>query len=80
MTMTDNERRRTAGGPLLYYKLTFWAFGSGELKIWTPTRFAVIIQKLEQYRFATVIGPKDADEMANSVDPGQTAPGSTLFP
>ena len=26
-------RRRTDDGPLLYYKLTLWAFGSGELKI-----------------------------------------------
>ena len=27
------RRRRTDDGPLLYYKLTLWAFGSGELKI-----------------------------------------------
>ena len=26
-------RRRTDDGPLLYYKLTLWPFGSGELKI-----------------------------------------------
>ena len=26
-------RRRTDDGPLVYYKLTLWAFGSGELKI-----------------------------------------------
>ena len=26
------RRRRTDDGPLLYYKLTLWAFGSGELK------------------------------------------------
>ena len=25
---------RTDDGPLVYYKLTLWAFGSGELKIW----------------------------------------------
>ena len=25
------------------------------------------------------MSPKDADRMANSVDPDQTAPGSTLF-
>ena len=25
-------RRRTDDGPLVYYKLTLWAFGSGELK------------------------------------------------
>ena len=28
---TDDGRRRTDDGPLLYYKLTLWAFGSGEL-------------------------------------------------
>ena len=28
-TTTDDD------GPLVYYKLTLWAFGSGELKIWT---------------------------------------------
>ena len=33
-TPTDDDgRRRTDDGPLLYYKLTLWAFGSGELKI-----------------------------------------------
>ena len=29
----DGRRRRTDDGPLVYYKLTLWAFGSGELKI-----------------------------------------------
>ena len=29
----DDGRRRTDDGPLVYYKLTLWAFGSGELKI-----------------------------------------------
>ena len=28
----DGGRRRTDDGPLVYYKLTLWAFGSGELK------------------------------------------------
>ena len=27
----DGRRRRTDDGPLVYYKLTLWAFGSGEL-------------------------------------------------
>ena len=27
-------RRRTDDGPLVYYKLTLWAFGSGELKMY----------------------------------------------
>ena len=34
-TTTDGRtdgRRRTDDGPLVYYKLTLWAFGSGELK------------------------------------------------
>ena len=31
-TTTDDGRRRTDDGPLLNYKLTLWAFGSGELK------------------------------------------------
>ena len=28
----DDGRRRTDDRPLVYYKLTLWAFGSGELK------------------------------------------------
>ena len=28
---TDDGRRRTDDGPLVYYKLTLWAFGPGEL-------------------------------------------------
>ena len=34
-------RRRTTttdGGPLVYYKLTLWAFGSGELKTWARSK------------------------------------------
>ena len=30
----DERRRRIDDGPLVYYKLTLWAFGSGELKKW----------------------------------------------
>ena len=29
----DGQRRRTDDGPLVYYKLTLWAFGLGELKM-----------------------------------------------
>ena len=29
---SGRRRRRTDDGPLVYYKLTLWAFGSGELK------------------------------------------------
>ena len=32
-------QRRTDDGPLVYYKLTLWAFGSGELNIWGITFF-----------------------------------------
>ena len=32
-TTTDDGQRRTDDGLLVYYKLTLWAFGSGELKI-----------------------------------------------
>ena len=31
-TTTDGRLRRTDDGPLVYYKLIVWAFGSGELK------------------------------------------------
>ena len=58
-------------------------------KIWIPQnqKIAVIILKLEQYIwfYYRVTGPKDADRMANSVDPDQTVSlgsvwsGSTLF-
>ena len=33
------------------YKLTLWAFGSGELKIRTKEKFAVITLKFEQGTF-----------------------------
>ena len=32
-SVDDDGRRWTDDEPLLYYKLTLWAFGSGELKI-----------------------------------------------
>ena len=31
-TTDDDDGRRTDDGPLVYYKLTLWAFGSDELK------------------------------------------------
>ena len=34
--------------------------------------FAVIILKVEHFGFMTVVHPKDADRMANSVDPDPT--------
>ena len=55
------------------------------LKFWIPKKLDVITLKSESCGFTTVICPKDADGMANSVDPDQTAPlgavwsGSTLF-
>ena len=42
------NRRWMDDGPLVYYKLTLWAFCWGELKIQTPEKFAVITQKYEQ--------------------------------
>ena len=49
-TPTDDDgRRRTDDGPLLYYKLTLWAFGSGELKTVrgvVPTRYPLSIYTL----------------------------------
>ena len=52
-TTTDADgRRRTDDGPLLYYKLTLWAFGSGELKIgqfiWYEFAVAIFHPKLRQ--------------------------------
>ena len=46
-TTTDDDRR-TDDGALVYYKLTLWAFGSGELKIRTPEKVTVITLKFEQ--------------------------------
>ena len=45
------------------------------LKTGTPKRFVVIILKLEQGGFnIRAMHPNDADRVANSVDPDQTAP------
>ena len=56
------------------------------LKLRTPEKIAVNILKIcIMWLFHRVVSPKDADWMANSVDPDQTAPrgavwsGSTLF-
>ena len=52
------------------------------LNNWTPEKIAVITLKIEQSGFTIeVMHPNDADRMANSVDPDQTAAisGSTLF-
>ena len=70
-------------GKNLHMKLNrftvFWLeYTVKKLKIWTPEKFAVIIQKVEQFGFMTVMHQKDADGMANSVDPDQTAPRSSL--
>ena len=51
----------------------------------TPKTFVVITLKFELWLYHRLIGPNDADGMANSVDPDQTAPlgavwsGSALF-
>ena len=46
------------------------------LKIWTSEKIPVLnYPKIGTVSFCyTVLGPKDADGMANSVDPDQTAP------
>ena len=52
------------------------------LNIRTPKIFVVITLKFELWLYHRVMSPNDADGMANSVDPDQTAPlgyGSALF-
>ena len=45
------------------------------LNIQTPKKFVVITLKVEQDGFSLrVMHPKDAEGIANSVDPDQTAP------
>ena len=45
------------------------------LNIQTPEKIAAIILKFERCgSYHRIMSPKDADEMANSVDPDQTAP------
>ena len=46
------------------------------LKILTPKKIAVVTLKLNKGALLRVIRPKDADGIANSVDPDQTAPGA----
>ena len=43
-TMYD-DGWRTDYGPLVYYKLTLWAFGSGELKMNTPSKIRLTLSK-----------------------------------
>ena len=42
-TTTDDGRRTTTDGPLVYYKLTLWAFGSGELTRWRGCRLFYLL-------------------------------------
>ena len=44
------------------------------LNIRTPKKFVVITLKFELWLYHRVMSPNDADGMANSVDPDQTAP------
>ena len=44
------------------------------LNIRTSKKFAVITLKVEQDGVSLVMHPKDAEGIANSVDPDQTAP------
>ena len=44
------------------------------LNIWIPETITVIVLKMEQFDFySAVVALKDADRLANSVDPNQTA-------
>ena len=44
------------------------------LKFGTPQTIAIIVLKIEKFDiYIALMHPKDADEMANSVDPDQTA-------
>ena len=55
------------------------------LIIWTPKTFVVITKIWTMWLYHRVMSPNEADGMANSVDPDQTAPvgavwsGSALF-
>ena len=77
MTTDDDGRRRTDDGPLVYYKLTLWAFGSGELIITAIFRVSEYLGNIlwyirfEQSGFSEMC-PQNADGMANSIDPDQT--------
>ena len=46
------------------------------VKIWTSEKIAVIILKLELSFYCRVMGPKDADWLANSLDPDQAPLGA----
>ena len=43
------------------------------LKLGTPQTIAIIVLKIEKFDVIALMHTKDADEMANSVDPDQTA-------
>ena len=48
-----DDGRRTDDGPLVYYKLTLWAFGSGELKNNLETAASelnIVIYTYEMYK------------------------------
>ena len=44
------------------------------LNIRTPKKIVLITLKFELWLYHRVMSPNDADRMANSVDPDQTAP------
>ena len=61
--------RLTDDGPLVYYKLTLWAFGSGELIIRTHKNLLALSLKLNNVVLPQSYASKDADKVANTVDP-----------
>ena len=52
-SVDDGRRRRTDDGPLVYYKLTLWAFGSGELT--RQQQYVVFSHFLKRTRFMLMI-------------------------
>ena len=45
-----DARRWTDDGPVVYYKLTLWAFGSSELKNPAPIKWSTHIHKLPPFQ------------------------------
>ena len=48
------------------------------LKIGTPATIIITVLKMKQWFYDAVMHPKDADGMANSEDPDQTAPSGAV--
>ena len=64
----QRRRRGTDDGPLLYYKLTLWAFGSGELKTCFKLRLMPNSSSTHRFRDQALLKASDSC--------GTKAPGS----